>query len=92
MRKPTPVIINKNIDESWSTWKAKSILKEEIFINGNKGCTGNAPPDLTSKNKIQLIINEIRIVPQPIILTRLLDKFLNSPFRKKPSKGKSGMR
>jgi hypothetical protein len=33
MRKPTPVIINKNKEESWSTWKAKSILKAGIFMN-----------------------------------------------------------
>ena len=61
-------------------------------MKGNKGVC-NAPPDLTSKNKITLNMNEARIVPHPIMPVKLLESvFLKSPFSKKPSKGKSGTR
>ena len=91
MRKPTPVIINKNIDESWSTWKAKSILKSSILINENNGSTGKAPFDNTCVNSRTLTTKEAKIEPLPIIPINGLDKdLLKSPLIRKPSNGNYG--
>src|SRR5690606_4196848 len=66
-------------------------------LNHSKTVTGKDPSlpaclaAYTSKNIMQLIINEIRITPQPTIAAVFLDKiFLANPIIKNPIKGKSG--
>jgi hypothetical protein len=94
MRKPTPVIIKRKRLDSWSIWKAKSILKELTSINENKGSTGKAMPvDFTCTKSIILTISEASIEPQPIMLVRPFDNcFLKRPFIKNPSSGNNGTR
>jgi hypothetical protein len=85
------VIISKNIVESWSTWKAKSILKVPVSIKVNKGSTGSAPFSFTCKNSIMLTIKERSIEPLPIMPINGFDNdLLNKPLMRKPSSGNNG--
>ena len=91
MRKPTPVIISKKSEESWSTWKAKSILKVPVLIKVNKGSTGKAPAAFTCKKSITLTIKEASIAPLPMMPINDLDNdLLSKPLIRKPSSGNNG--
>ena len=86
-------MINKNREESWSTWKAKSIVKVCVLIKVNNGFTAIAPFDLTSKNKIKLTTNEGKFAPLPMMPVSVLDKdFRPRPLIRKPINGNNGIK
>ncbi len=92
MIKPTPVIIRRNNVESWSTWKAKGILKAVTFMKSKRfTITGVDPKCFASKKIPTLTTNEASITPQPIMpIIDLVSDLRPSPLIRKPIKGKSG--
>jgi hypothetical protein len=77
-------------DESWSTWKAKGIVRSPECIKVKRLATW-VLPFLTSRKIRMLTTKEASIVPQPIMLTSGLGScFLNNPLRIKPNSGNKG--
>src|SRR5882672_8110235 len=91
---PTPVITSSITDESWSTWRATSILSVPAAIQdqyvstyGWVGGDAATPPTTPSATT-----NEAASTPTPMILTARLAsgrKKLNQPLARNPANGSS---
>jgi hypothetical protein len=92
MRKPIPVIISRNITESWSTWNANGMWSVSKLIKLYRYSTP-VWPFLTLRNKMMLRMKEANTVPQPRMPANDLEMTdLPRPLIRKPINGIKGIR